>query len=239
MSDQPRPDPSPPGGDHPSHPSLAAELSATAHRVEHAVEEKLEHGIEVAEQTIVRRFGLGALRAVRTTLRFAFWSLVAAYFAFGALLLVTRYYVLPRIDQWRPQIEGIASRALKGTVTDGADRSRLARLQSAPVARRRAGHRTARRPAARAAAGRRHRLVAQPGAMEPRFVALRLLTPEVSVVRLADGNFTVAGFVITPGKAESEDRPRSTGCSRRTGSSSATATSCTATTAAASRCSST
>ncbi len=123
MSDQPRPDPSPPGDDHPSHPSLAAELSATAHRVEHAVEEKLEHGIEVAEQTIVRRFGLGALRAVRTTLRFAFWSLVAAYFAFGALLLVTRYYVLPRIDQWRPQIEDIAGRALQGTVTLGGSKS--------------------------------------------------------------------------------------------------------------------
>ena len=113
MSDQPRPDPSPPGGDaRGNHPSLAAELSATAHRVEHAVEEKLEHGIEVAEQTIARRFGLGALRAVRATLLVAFWSLVAAYFAFGLLLLVTRYYVLPRIDNWRPQIENIASRAL-------------------------------------------------------------------------------------------------------------------------------
>ena len=205
MSDQPRPDPSPPGGDRPSHPSLAAELSATAHRVEHAVEETLEHGIEVAEQTIVRRFGIGALRAVRTTLRLVFWSLVAAYFAFGALLLVTRYYVLPRIDQWRPQIEEIASRALKGTVT-------MARIEAGwrgfnphlslddvqvtgphggpPLALPRVDATVSWLSLVR---------------MEPRFVALRLLTPEVSIVRLADGSFTVAGFVITPGKAESEE----------------------------------
>jgi uncharacterized protein (TIGR02099 family) len=207
VSDQPRPDPSPPGGDHPSHPSLAAELSATAHRVEHAVEERIEHGIEVAEQTIVRRYGLGALRAVRATLRFAFWSLVAAYFAFGALLLVTRYYVLPRIDQWRPQIEDIASRAVKGTVT-------MARIE--------AGWRgfnphlslddvqvTGPHGGPPLALPRVDATVSWLSLvhMEPRFVTLRLLTPEVSVVRLADGRFTVAGFVITPGEAESEESP--------------------------------
>ncbi len=207
MSDQPRPDPSPPGGDRPSHPSLAAELSATAHRVEHAVEERLEHGIEVAEQTIVRRYGLGALRAVRTTLRFAFWSLVAAYFAFGALLLVTRYYVLPRIDQWRPQIQDIASRALKGTVTVGrieagwrAFNPHLS-LNDVQVIGPRGGPPLA-LPRVDATVSW-FSLVS----MEPRFVALRLLAPEVSVVRLADGNFTVAGFVIMPGKAESEESP--------------------------------
>jgi uncharacterized protein (TIGR02099 family) len=207
VSDQPRPDPSPPGDDRPSHPSLAAELSATAHRIEHAVEERLEHGIEAAEQTIARRFGLGALRAVRTMLRFAFWSLVAAYFAFGTLLLVTRYYVLPRIDQWRPQIEGIASRALKGTVTVGrievgwrAFNPHLS-LNDVQVTGPRGGPPLA-LPRVDATVSWLSLV-----SMEPRFVALRLLAPEVSVVRLADGNFTVAGFVIEPGKPESEGLP--------------------------------
>jgi len=207
VSDQPRPEPSPPGSDRQNHPSLAAELSATAHRVEHAVEERLEHGIEVAEQTIVRRFGIGALRAVRATLRFAFWSLVAAYFAFGALLLVTRYYVLPRIDQWRPQIEGIAGRALKGTVTIGriqagwrAFNPHLS-LNNVQVTGPRGGSPLA-LPRVDATVS-----WLSLASMAPRFVALRLLSPEVSVVRLADGNFTVAGFVIEPGKAESEESP--------------------------------
>jgi len=204
VSDQPRPDPSPPGGDRPSHPSLAAELSATAHRVEHAVEERLEHGIEVAEETIARRYGLGALRAVRATLRLAFWSLVAAYFAFGALLLVTRYYVLPRIDQWRPQIEGIAGRALNGTVAIGRIEAgwrgfnpHLA-LDDVEVTGPRGGPPLA-LPRVDATVS-----WLSLASKQPRFVALRLLAPEVSVVRLADGSFTVAGFVIEAGKSESE-----------------------------------
>lgn len=206
MSEQPRPDPpSPDGDDRATHPSLAAELSATAHRVEHAVEERLEHGIEVAQQTIVRRFGLGALRAVRGTLRVAFWSIVVAYFAFGTLLLVTRYYVLPRIDQWRPQIEGIASRALQGRVTVGrieagwrAFNPHLS-LDDVQVTGPRGGPPLA-LPRVDATLSWSSLL-----SLEPRFAALRLLSPQVSVVRLADGNFTVAGFVIEPGKAESEE----------------------------------
>jgi uncharacterized protein (TIGR02099 family) len=218
VSDQPPPDPSPPGGDRPGHPSLASELSAAAHRVEHAVEElgatahrveqaveeRFEHGIEVAEESIARRYGLGALRAVRATLRFAFWSLVAAYFAFGALLLVTRYYVLPRIDQWRPQIEGIAGRALNGAVTIGRIEAgwrgfnpHLA-LDDVAVTGPRGGPPLA-LPRVDATVS-----WLSLASMEPRFIALRLLAPEVSVVRLPDGSFTVAGFVIEAGKSESE-----------------------------------
>ena len=137
----------------------------------------------------------------------AFWTLVAAYFAFGALLLVTRYYVLPRIDQWRPQIEDIASGALKGTVTIGrieagwrAFNPHLS-LTDVQVAGPRGGPPLA-LPRVDATVS-----WLSLGSMEPRFVALRLLSPEVSVVRLADGSFSVAGFVIEPGKAESEESP--------------------------------
>jgi uncharacterized protein (TIGR02099 family) len=208
VSDLPRPgSPSPGGDDRGSHPSLAAELSATAHRLEHAVEEQLEHGIEVAEQTIARRFGLGALRVVHTTLRFAFWSAVVFYFAFGVLMLVTRYYVLPRIDTWRPQIEDIASSALKGRVTIGrieagwrAFNPHLS-LQDVQVVGPHNGIPLA-LPRVDATVSWLSLL-----SMEPRFATLRLLSPELSVVRLADGGFTVAGFVIDPGKADSEGSP--------------------------------
>ena len=211
MSDHPRPDPpSPDGDDRGGRHSLAA-LSATAHRVEHAVEERLEHGIEVAEQKIARRFGLGALRVVRGTLRVAFWSLVAAYFAFGALMLVTRYYVLPRIDHWQPEIEGVASRVLKGRVDIGRltagwrGFSPHLSLDDVQVTGPRGGPPLA-LPRVEATVSWASLL-----AMEPRFATLRLRSPEVSVVRLADGNFTVAGFLIQPGKgrAESEESEES------------------------------
>lgn len=203
MSDHPRPDSSSPGGDeHAGRHSLVAELSATAHRVEHAVEERLEHGIEVAEQTIVRRFGLGALRTVRATLRLAFWSLVVAYFLFGALLLVTRHYLLPRIDQWRPQVEAIAGRALQGQVTIGRITAGWRgfnphlSLDDVQVTGPHGGAPLA-LPRVDATVSWFSLL-----AMEPRFAALRLLSPHVSIVRLADGSFTVAGFAIQPGRKD-------------------------------------
>jgi uncharacterized protein (TIGR02099 family) len=208
VSIQPRPDPSSPAGDDGGrHPSLAAELSATAHRVEHAVEETIEHGIEVAEQTIVRRFGVGALRVVRQSVKVAFWALVAAYFAFGALLLATRYVVLPRIDHWRPQIQEIASRALRGQVTIGRIEAgwrgvnpHLA-LTDVRVTGPRGGA-PLELPRVEATASWLSLL-----AFEPRFVALRARSPHVSVVRLGDGSFTVAGFAIEPGGGRSESSP--------------------------------
>ncbi|MGZ9031430.1 MAG: YhdP family phospholipid transporter, partial [Burkholderiaceae bacterium] len=204
MSDHPRPDPPSPDGDDRGSRHPLAELSATAHRVEHAVEERLEHGIEVAEQTIARRFGLGALRVVRGTLRTAFWSLVAAYFAFGSLMLVTRYYVLPRVDQWRPEIERVASRMLKGQVAIGRLEAGWRgfnphlSMDDVQITGPRGGPPLA-LPRVEATVSWTSLL-----SMEPRFAALRLRSPEASVVRFADGNFTVAGFVLQPGRGRAE-----------------------------------
>lgn len=212
MSDQPTPGPSsPPGDSSGSRHTLAAELGATAHRIEHAVEETLEHGIAaaehgiaVAEESIVRRFGMGALRIVRTALRVTFWSVVAAYFAFGALLIVTRYAILPRIDAWRPQIEAMASRVLQGRVTIGrieagwrAFNPHLA-LNDVQITGPRGGPALA-LPRVDATVSWLSLLH-----LEPRFTALRTLSPEVSVVRLAGGDIAVAGFVLQPGNADSE-----------------------------------
>ena len=207
MSDQPRPGSPPPAGDGRAHHASLADLSATAHRVEHAVEERLEHGIEVAEATIARRYGLGALRAVRAAVRFTFWSLVALYFAFGATLLAARYYLLPRIDQWRPQIEDIASRAVHGSVAIGridagwsGFNPRLS-INDVRVVGQRGGPPLA-LPRVEATVSWLSLL-----SLEPRFTTLRLLSPEVSVVRLADGNLAVAGFTLQPSSSDAEGSP--------------------------------
>jgi uncharacterized protein (TIGR02099 family) len=179
--------------------SVASDLAATAHRVEQVVERQIEHGIEVAEQTIVRRFGLHALRVVRGAVRLTFWSLVVVYFAFGALLLVTRYAVLPRVDQWRPHLEGVAGRALNGTVTIGridagwrAFNPHLA-LTDVEVVGPRGG--------TPLALPRVDATVSwwSLATLQPRFSALRVLSPEVTITRLADGTFSIAGFVLEPG----------------------------------------
>ncbi|HWL73839.1 MAG TPA: hypothetical protein VNQ74_08210, partial [Burkholderiaceae bacterium] len=59
----------------------------------------------------------------RRVLRFAWlslaWTLVAIFFVAGALVLVVRYVAMPRVDQLRPRIEQMASRAVKAPVTIG------------------------------------------------------------------------------------------------------------------------
>ena len=58
-------------------PTLARELSARAQAFEHALEEvvgeRLEHGLQVAEESIARRYGAHALRSVRLAVRVLGW----------------------------------------------------------------------------------------------------------------------------------------------------------------------
>jgi len=52
------------------------------------------------------------LSLVKLALRVVLVTAIVAYFVVAAGLLVTRYYVLPRIDQWRPDIEQALSQAV-------------------------------------------------------------------------------------------------------------------------------
>jgi uncharacterized protein (TIGR02099 family) len=56
----------------------------------------------------------------RKAFRCLFWAALAIYCIAAAGVLGVRYWVLPRIDQWRPQIEAYASRALGSRVAIGA-----------------------------------------------------------------------------------------------------------------------
>jgi uncharacterized protein YhdP len=60
-----------------------------------------------------------ARRILRAGWLWVAWLLVGAFFASGTLLLIVRYGVMPRVDELRPRLEEIASRALKAPVTIG------------------------------------------------------------------------------------------------------------------------
>lgn len=52
------------------------------------------------------------MSVVKLALRVVLVTAMVAYFVLAAGLLVTRYYVLPRVDQWRPDIERALSEAV-------------------------------------------------------------------------------------------------------------------------------
>ncbi|HEY7803576.1 MAG TPA: hypothetical protein VIC30_03975, partial [Orrella sp.] len=54
---------------------------------------------------------------VKLALRIVLIAAILAYFVVAAGLLVTRYYVLPRVDQWRPDIQKVLSEAVGTPVT--------------------------------------------------------------------------------------------------------------------------
>jgi len=80
---------------------------------------EFEHGLHAAEESIARRFGTRAVRAFRLALRAIGWLIVLTFFAIALTMLVARYWLLPRANEWRQQIEGIASNALQAPVRIG------------------------------------------------------------------------------------------------------------------------
>src|SRR5690606_24522394 len=53
-----------------------------------------------------------ALQVLRLVLRCAVLLLVAVYFLMAGVLLATKYWFLPRIDHWRPDIEMALTKTL-------------------------------------------------------------------------------------------------------------------------------
>ncbi|HYA66036.1 MAG TPA: hypothetical protein VEE84_05070, partial [Burkholderiaceae bacterium] len=105
--------PTPPDAPHPQHGTDPAE------KVVHAAEELVERAVTAAEQSLARRLGQRGLRAVLSGLRLVWMLTVLGYFAFGSTVLLTRYYLLPHIDDWRTDIESAASAALHTRVNVG------------------------------------------------------------------------------------------------------------------------
>ncbi len=184
-------------------PTLARELGARAQALEaaleHAVGERLEQGLHAAEESIARRYGAHALAGVRLALRIGGWLLVAAFFAFGLLLIALRTWLLPDIDAMRPRIEAVASSLLATPVTIGRIEARWHGVN--PVL-----------------AMNDVRILGKHGesvvlalpriegtlswtslpTLQPRFARLRIHAPELEVALLAGGAVSVAGIVLDP-----------------------------------------
>ncbi|MCX7902670.1 MAG: hypothetical protein N2483_10390, partial [Burkholderiaceae bacterium] len=132
---------------------------------------------------------VGALRALGAVA-------VALYLAFGAFYLATRYWLMPRIDQWRPQLEAVATATLGVPV-------RIARIDS----EWRGIHPHLRLTDVRLYDAGGAVVLALPLAeatvswtslvlLEPRFERLAVYAPELEIRRLAEGRFEVAGITV-------------------------------------------
>ncbi len=77
--------------------------------------EQLEHAIEETIDEVIPPKSRWALAA-----RVAGWTLFGLYLLFAGALLVLRYYVLPKVSEYRGDIEQIASKTLGQRVTIGA-----------------------------------------------------------------------------------------------------------------------
>ncbi len=179
---------------------------AALHALEHKVEQAVEEALHVAERSLARRFGDGCVRSIRLALRALWIALVLAWFAFGALWLVTRYYLMPRIDEYRPALEREASRLLDANV-------RIARIESGWIGFNpllqlddvqifdRSGRAALTLPSLQATLS-----WSSVPALQLRLRDLWVLTPELDIERQADGRFVVAGFTLDPAAAGGETR---------------------------------
>jgi len=191
-------------------PTLARELGARAqaieHALEHAVTEQIEHGLHAAEESIARRFGTRAVRAFRLALRAIGWLIVLTFFAIALTMLVARYWLLPRANEWRQQIEGIASSALQAPVRIGrieaSWRGLNPTLALGDVAvTGQSGMAVLSLPRIEGTLS-----WASVPALEPRFSRLRIYAPELAVTLLGQGRVSVAGFIIDPADTTGDGR---------------------------------
>ena len=195
------PDNPPPSDPAPHPPRVIAAVEAThdsATKAVHAAEVLVERAVVAAERSLAQRIGQRGLRIVLATLRAAGVLAVLAYFLFGIALLVTRYYLLPHIGDWRTRIEAVASTALKAPVTVGLIEADWQGLHPRLLLR----DVTLADPAGGTALSlpQVELVVAWTTliALEPRLQSLTVLAPELEVRRMADRRWSVAGIVIDP-----------------------------------------
>jgi uncharacterized protein (TIGR02099 family) len=176
----------------------ASSAASALVQLEHTVEEAVGRALQATERTLAQRFGSGCVRGLRWTLRALAVTAVFAYFASGAVLLATRYWLMPHIDEWRPTLQREASRLL------GAD-VRIGRIDAGwrafnPHLRLTDVRLLDARGAERLALPQLEATVswASVPTLALRFASLSILAPELDVRQLPGGRFAVAGFTIDP-----------------------------------------
>ncbi len=179
----------------PETPAADASAGARLHALEQAVQHAVEEAITTTERSVERRGGRRLVRALHLALKTTLIAAVVAYFAFGALLLATRYVLLPRIDQARPWLEQQASAAFGAQLTIGrieADwRGLHPRLALSDV-------RLARGDSADLALAQVDAELSWASLLRlaPHFRSLSVSAPSLEVQRLDATRFALAGFEI-------------------------------------------
>jgi len=190
----------------PTPPAADDSAGARLHALEQALQHAVEEAITTTERSVERRGGARLLRALRFALKTTLVAAVVAYFAFGALLLATRYVLLPRIDQARPWLQSQASAAFGAQLTIGRIEAgwrglhpRLA-LSDVRLARGDAALLTLPRVDAELSWASLLRLA-------PHFRSLSVSAPRLEVQRLDATRFAVAGFEIDTAAAAPDGAP--------------------------------
>ena len=138
----------------------------------------------------------GLLRHVDGFVHASVMIVAVLWIAFAILVLVLRHLVLPHVDDYRPQIERLASRALGETVRIGAIHASLRglrpslTLQSLEVVDAKGGE-TLALPSVEATLSWESLVV-----MQLRLASLELEGPRLNVRRDAEGQLFVAGFAL-------------------------------------------
>ncbi len=176
--------------------SLARAASEALHSAAHSAEEFAEQASIDAKRSIFLHWGWRGLRATQIILRAAGIALLAGWFAFGAAVLTTRYFMLPHIGDWRGDIEAAAAAALHAPVTiggiDASWEGLYPRLLLRDVRVQGPDGKTALSlPKVDAVVSWMSLL-----ALQPRMHALTIVAPEVAVEQLADHRWRIGGIPI-------------------------------------------
>ena len=167
-------------------------------RVEHALEDAVERAGSAARRTATRHLGDRFVAALTAFFKAIGLLLLIAYFAFGLLYLGTRYWLMPRIDDYRPRIEAAVSKELGVKVkvdrieTDWRGINPHLRLMNVRIF-------DASDNVALALPELQATLSwTSVPTLRPRFTSVLIVAPELEIRRLPGNKFAVAGFVLDP-----------------------------------------
>ena len=158
------------------------------------------HPVETAEEIIEAI--LPPQSGWRRVARVAGWMLVAAYFAFAAMVLALRYWILPNVGAHAADVEQFVTRTLGervtiGTIEAGWQGLRPELLLENVTVYDRDGRPALSLPAIEATFAWTSVLVAS-----PRFFSLAFDRPRLEVKRDAAGKFYVAGMELRSGQGQ-------------------------------------
>lgn len=127
------------------------------------------------------------------------WSVLAAGFSFAAAVLALRYWILPNIERFRDDIARIASEAARQKISIGGIQASWEGLRPRLVLERVTVYDAAGRPALELSRVDNTLSWLSLARLEPRFYALDIHRPTLSVRRDARGVISVAGIELIGG----------------------------------------